>query len=300
MKRIISTNARKLAWLGAGILMATVSGVRAGSTIDPAHPDAYGANIGWINACGDVTNGATIGQHYCTGYVWSANCGWINFGSGTPANGHAYANNSATDWGVNHDGEGGLTGYAYGANIGWMTFEQTYGQPRVDLHTGKLSGYAWGANVGWIGLSNELGFVRTTTLDPGPDSDGDLLPDAYEYTHTNTLAALSGLNGHDADGDGATDLEEARADTDPLNAMDRLEIVSLETDATTNRVAWTSRPTRLYRLEATNSLADDEAWPDAGPGLLDPPAVSPMTQTVTDVTATTQFYRVKAVVPLSE
>ena len=300
MQRTISVDARRLARLGAGILLAAVSGVRAGTTITPAHPDAYGANIGWINACGDVTNGAAVGRHYCTGYVWSANCGWIKLGSGTPANGHAYANDSATDWGVNHDGEGGLTGYAYGANIGWVTFEQTHGQPRVDLHTGKLGGYAWGANVGWIGLSNGLGFVRTTTLDPGPDSDGDLLPDAYEYTHTNTLAALSGLGGHDADGDGATDLEEGRADTDPLDNMDRLEIVSLETDAATNRMAWTSRPTRLYRLEATNSLAGGGAWPDAGPGLIGPSAVSPMTQTVTDVTAAVQYYRVKAVVPLSE
>ena len=57
-------------------------------------------------------------------------------GSGTPTNGHAYANNSAADWGVNHDGAGRLTGYAWGANIGWVAFEQTHGQPQVDLRTG--------------------------------------------------------------------------------------------------------------------------------------------------------------------
>ena len=68
----------------------------------------------------------------------------------------------------------------------------------------------------------------------------------------------------------------------------------------TNRVAWTTRPTRLYRLVATNTLIDVGDWTDAGPGLLGPPAVSPMEHTISGVTATTRFYRVQAVVPLSE
>jgi hypothetical protein len=68
----------------------------------------------------------------------------------------------------------------------------------------------------------------------------------------------------------------------------------------TNRVAWTTRPTRLYRLEATNTLSGaGGTWKDAGGGLLGPPAVSPMTQTVAGVTAASRFYRVQAIVPLS-
>ena len=291
MKRMITTWALAIAG-SAGLAWA-------GSTIDSAHPYAYGANVGWLNGRGDVTNGAVIGQAYCTGYVWSANCGWIGLGNG-PTNGWRYANAVAGDWGVNHDGAGNLSGYAYGANIGWVAFEQTWGQPRVDLRTGILSGYAWGANVGWIGLSNAQAYVRTENLAPGPDSDNDLLPDAYEYRHTNKLTVLSGLNGHDADGDGATDLAEAGADTDPLDDTDFLRIVSLGAAGTTNQVAWTARPTRLYRLEATNTLMRAGNWTEAGPGLLGPPAVSPMTQTVSGVTATTRFYRVQAVMPLSE
>lgn len=271
----------------------------AGSTIDSAHPYAYGANVGWMNGRGDVTNGAVIGHAYCTGNVWSANCGWIGLGNG-PTNGWRYSNASATDWGVNHDGAGKLSGCAYGANIGWVAFEQSYGEPQVDLRTGDLSGYAYGANIGWINLSNAQAYVRTEAIDPGPDSDLDLLPDAYEYRHTNTLTALSGLSGHDADGDGATDLAEAGTDTDPLDDTDFLRIVSIATAGTTHRVAWTTRPTRLYRLVATNALAGAGTWADTGPGLLGPPAVSPMTQTVSGVTATTRFYRVQAVMPLSE
>ena len=272
----------------------------AASNIDPAHPYAYGANIGWINARGDGANGGVVGQYYCSGFVWSANCGWIGLGN-RPANGWQYTNGSATDWGVNHDGQGRLSGYAYGANIGWINFEQTYGQPRIDLRTGNLSGYVWGANVGWISLSNAQAYVRTTSLDAGPDSDADHLPDAYEYQNTNTLAALSGLGGADFDGDGATDAGDYGADTDPLDPGDSLRIVALEVAGGSNTVAWTCRPTRLYWLETTNTLMGAGAgWADAGPGLLGPPALSPMEATVTGVTLPIRFYRVRTSVPLSE
>jgi len=59
----------------------------AGTTIDPAQFAAWGANTGWINCRGDVTSGAAVGQFYCSGWLYSANCGWIHLGSGTPANG---------------------------------------------------------------------------------------------------------------------------------------------------------------------------------------------------------------------
>ena len=284
--------------LTTGVWIAAVVAVAADSTIDPVHPYAYGANLGWMNARADPTHGAVIGQFTCAGWIYGANVGWINLGD-APTNGYAYGNAAANDCGVNHDGAGRLSGNAYGANIGWITFEQTYGQPKIDLLTGNLSGYAWGANVGWISLSNAQAYVRTTRFDAGPDSDGDSLPDPWERAHTNTLTALWGGT-HDADSDGATDTEEYGTDTDPLNGADSLRIVSIGVSSSTNSIAWTSRPTRLYRLEATNTLVGAGAWTDAGPGLLGPPVVSPMTQTVSGVTGTARFYRVRAVMPLSE
>src|SRR6266446_3756003 len=89
----------------------------------------------------------------------AANLGWINVGSGAPANGIQYQNNSASDYGVNYDGRGNLRGCAYGASIGWLNFENT-GAPRLDPMTGKLSGYIYSANCGWISLSNALGRVQ--------------------------------------------------------------------------------------------------------------------------------------------
>ena len=311
----------------------------AESTIDPTHPYAYGANIGWVNMRADGTNGAAIGQYFCTGYMWSADCGWMKVGSGTPANGHSYANNLATDWGINHDGrgrlrgyayganigwidlgdgspdngmnygntsatdyginhdgEGVLSGYAYGANIGWLCFEQTYGRPRVDLRSGNLDGYVWSANTGWISLSNAQAVVRTETLDSGPDVDDDTIPDAWEYGHTNSLAVLT--NGlHDADGDGASDVAEYEADTDPFDAEDALRIISLSADGSTNHLAWTARPTRLYRIVATNRLTGAAGdWADAGPGLLGPLVSGTATQAL-DAVHAVEFYGVQAFIP---
>lgn len=280
------------------VLMGVACLVQADTTIDSTNFCAYAANVGWVNARGDVTHGALIGRSYCTGCLWSANCGWISLGNG-PTNGWLYSNASTNDWGVNHDGQGRLSGYAYGANIGWINFEQTYGQPMIDLQTGNLSGYIYGANVGWISLSNTQARVMTDRLDSGPDSDGDGLPDAYEYSHTNTLAALDGRLGHDADGDGVSDLQEAAADTDPFDNTSRLAITDSQRLSETNRLTWTIRPTRLYRVEQTTVLTNGATWSDSGLGQFLPAAGATMTRDVLSPASTTGFYRVKAVVPLS-
>jgi hypothetical protein len=161
--------------------------VHAATTIDTNN--AYGANIGWVNAFADGTNGAVIGQFYCTGYIYSTNVGWIRLGtSNRPANGYAYSNISSNDWGVNNvGGSGQLAGTAYGANIGWITFEQTFGMPQVNLLNGNLTGYAYSANVGWISLSNSFAVLQTDSISPGPlDGNGSGLPIAWELEYFGT------------------------------------------------------------------------------------------------------------------
>ena len=291
MRNLLHSKLSLAGWLGGMMLAASVF---AASTIDPAHPYAWGANIGWIDAQGDVANGAAVGQSYCSGQAWSANCGWINLGNG-PANGWQYSNASGTDWGVNHDGQGRLTGYAWAPNVGWLNFEQAQGAPRIDLLTGNLSGYVWGENVGWISLNNAQAYVRTATLAPGPDNDGDGIPDPFEYQtagDTNTL-----YSGHDQDGDGAFDEEEYMAGTDPLDDQEYLTLWG-QVLGSTNRVSWTVAPTRLYRLEHAGDITNGVPWTDVGLGLMAPDAGATMTRDQTP--ATTRYYRVKAVIPLSE
>jgi len=279
--------------LSTACILGMASLVLAETTIDPMNKNAYGANVGWINAQGDITNGMVVGQAFCSGYIYSANCGWIDLGDGSPANQVAYANDSATDFGVNHDGSGNLTGYAYGANIGWLTFEQTYGKPNIDLLTGALSGYVWSANAGWISLHTSEGYVKTATLHAGPDSDSDGIPDAWELGYTNLLTGLSGSG--DADGDGVSDADEYRADTNPTDADDLLIITDLTIKGSTNTLTWTAKPTRTYQLQRGATLTN---WIDGVPGI--PVSGPEMSESVIGITNGTQFYRVKATLPLSE
>lgn len=233
----------------------------AATTIDASYHYAYGANVGWMEARGDVANGAVIGEYVCSGNLYAANVGWINLGNGSPANGIRYQNLLAHDFGVNQDGQGNLRGYAYGANIGWINFE-TNGAPKVDLATGKLSGYAYSANCGWISLSNAQAVVQTVTLAPGTDSDGDGIADGWERSYTNTLTAFTATN--DTDHDGLTDQQEYLADTNPLDASDSLRITTFLRgnggDPTRVDMTWTSKPTRFYRLERRPAFAAGSPW----------------------------------------
>ena len=266
--------------------------IHAATTIDPANNFAYGANIGWVNAEGDTANGAVIGQAFCSGYMYGANVGWIHLGDGAPVNGMAYANTSASDFGINHDGFGNLTGYAYGANIGWVNFEQNQGQPKVDLLTGELGGYAWGANVGWISLSG-LATLSLAVL----DTDGDAISDAWEYGHTNTLVVLAAL-GKDSDGDGASDVDEYGADTDPFDAGDYLVITDFQAEESTNWVTWPVKTTRLYTLQHAAALSNGMEWTTTSSSFI-PPADTDVEEEVAGVTATNRFYRIQASPPLS-
>ncbi len=280
----------------AALLIA--SRVSAETTVDASHPFAYAANAGWLSVGGDTTHGVQLGVTYCSGYMWSATCGWIGFGNG-PANGWNYTNGSTADWGVNHDGQGRLTGYAYGANIGWVTFEQTYGKPCVDLLTGIMSGAAWSPNIGWISFSNTVAHVRMARLETGPDTDADGISDAWEYRYAGNLTTLHGGTA-DADADGATDADEFLADTHPKDNGALLRVTDFSRSGTSDRVEWTSQTTRLYRLQQTESLGANANWTDCGAGLMSGDATGLMSRQIAVPAVSKRFYRIKALLPFSE
>jgi len=273
---------------------------KAATTIDTNNAYAYGANIGWINAFADGTNGAVIGQFYCTGYIYSANVGWISLGSSNgPVNGYAYSNISSNDWGVNNIGSGQLSGMAYGANIGWITFEQTYGMPTVNLLNGQMTGYAYSANVGWISLSNSFTVLQTDKLSPGPlDANGSSLPIAWELENFGT----TNINPNaDPDGDGFSNLQEYLAGTNPTDPNSRLRITALSAKATGNAatLTWTSVPSRLYYVEERTNLTSGAWATNATLGVVSPDSGPTTTRNVTDAPLSNRFFRVQAVVPLT-
>lgn len=288
-------------------LFATITSGWA-TTIDAANKYAYGANIGWIDWRGDTTNGAVIGEYVCSGYIYSANCGWIHLGSNAPANGIQYQNNSATDYGVNHDGSGNLSGLAYGANIGWIVFTNSTATgplastdlPRVDLNTGKLRGYIYSANCGWISLSNSFAVVQTDTIQPGTDSDGDGIADAWELQRTNTLTAFTATS--DKDGDGSSDLNEYLADTNPFDPNSAFKILAPFVsfgggNQNDDFITWTSQPTRFYMLEYRTNLTSDP-WHSLN--ALYPPDGATTTRDIGfGASASQRYFRVRVIRPLA-
>lgn len=283
----------------SSLILQPSSFVQAATTINAGNKFACGANIGWMDWLGDTNSGAVIGEYVCSGYIFSADCGWIHLGSNAPANGIQYQNNSATDYGVNVDGLGNLRGFAYDANSGWINFE-TNGAAKVDLLTGKLSGFAFSANCGWISLSNAFALVQADTIPKAADTDGDGIADAWERQNfTNNLTVADATS--DFDGDGFSDRAEYLVDTNPTDAADVLRITAfsqvLGTFGASDNISWSSKATRFYRVQKQNSFPGGE-WQDSGLGLITPDGAS-TTRLLTDSYTTNRFYRVQAVRPLT-
>jgi hypothetical protein len=246
------------------------SNLLADTTIDSANHLAYGANIGWLEGRGDVTSGVVVGEYVCSGYIYGANVGWINLGTGFPTNGIQYQNLSPNDFGVNLDAAGNLSGYAWGANIGWIIFTNgtatgalaSADSPRVDMSTGQLSGYAYSANCGWISLSNTIARVQTDRIAPGADLNKDGVPDAWEIQNFATTKV--NLN-DDADLDGASNLEEYLAGTNPNDPKDSLHITYVAYGDVTphfTTLHWTPLTTRFTTIQY-RSLDTNSVWTDA-------------------------------------
>lgn len=142
-----------------------------------------------------------------------------------------------------------------------------------------------------------------SVLNVGPDSDGNGIPDLWEMRKTGGLAALAG-GAHDADGDGVYDVDEYGADTDPLDNQSMLAFTAFSRSSTTNRLTWTVEQTRFYELWRSPTLSTHD-WSPTDLGVMVPDAGATMTREVDTAPPVgsppaTQFYRVKAVIPLGE
>ena len=102
-----------------------------------------------------------------SGYAWSAEVGWIHFGS---------TNSSAriTDTAV--------TGYAWNENTGWINLNPTNGGV-LNNSSGTLSGKAWSEGMGWINFSDVSVNFETGTF--SGTATGDSMSINFSCTQCN-------------------------------------------------------------------------------------------------------------------
>ena len=107
----------------------------------------------------------------------------------------------------------------------------------------------------------------------------------------------------DHDGDGAGDVAEYGADTDPDDSSSYLKIISQTYDAgyTEVTLVFTSNDSRLYRIEYSEDLGATDPWTDSALGTFSPDSGTTTTRTVTYAATpeTKYFFRAVAVRPLS-
>ena len=158
--------------------------VYAASNIDPQTPNHWAWNdvIGWIDFC--ESNGTDCGLDVevtdtKVDSFASSSVGFIELDCATTSAGDVCGSpNTAEQWFVSNDGQGGLAGWAWNNTIGWISFcgdengGSTYSgstwvcgssgggnepqypyQVVIDGQTGDFSGYAWSDAVGWISFN---------------------------------------------------------------------------------------------------------------------------------------------------
>jgi len=134
--------------------------------------------------------------------------------------------------------------------------------------------YSAGATITYqYMLDGSLTNINITGTQAHEDTDGDGLPDAWEWVYLNTLTnAAAGdpnqngksnlweyQNGYDpldpdSDGDGAPNTDETAAGTDPLNPESVFEVSVCGVRVSGNVVQWNSVTNKYYRIERSSNL----------------------------------------------
>jgi len=107
---------------------------------------------GWLTSHYSASGEAAFyTSAYLEGWLYSESAGWIKLRAGSPAttNCSTQPTQTATDYGVMHDGAGNLCGYGYSESVGWVSFKGTGYQVTI-ASDHSLAGYALSEVVGWI------------------------------------------------------------------------------------------------------------------------------------------------------
>ena len=90
------------------------------------------------------------------------------------------------------------------------------------------------------------------------DTDGDGMLDTWEQQFFPSMNVADVLPNADADGDGATNLEEFRSDTIPLNPFLSFHVSDYSYGASSFECEWKGSPNKDYRVLSTTDLSSGE------------------------------------------
>ena len=120
----------------------------------------------------------------------------------------------------------------------------------------RLDQHGFNADGSYIGI---LDTIEINGPDPGPDSNGDGMRDAWKIAHGLDPFDDTGDNSPNADldGDGMTNLQEYIAGTDPRDPQSRFTVDNVTTlDEDTVLLRWRSIPGRRYHIETSTDLVN--------------------------------------------
>jgi Tol biopolymer transport system component len=132
-------------------------------------------------------------------------------------------------------------------------------------------------------------FVVHPVIAPLEDSDGDGMDDAFEKTF---FSDLTHDGSGDTDGDGATDLMESKAGTDPMNPVSRFNAqaeVPLGTGQIT--ITWEATPGRSYQVQYKDDLSQSY-WNDLSVGVGTIGSTAVCVDSSASLSTSQRFYRV--------
>lgn len=113
------------------------------------------------------------------------------------------------------------------------------------------------------GLATSAAAAATFVMPAPEDANENGLPDEWEIRHWTNL--VSALPDGDSDGDGASDLSEYRANTDPRDNNSVLRFLPFEIGAEALALRWASVGGTRYRVEWTDNLESGVFQPASRP-----------------------------------